>query len=122
MKVADSKISNCIAGTSGTPTAPIGEGGAFYYNCKIMEDATVNPNKSGLLICDLDLKNIKLTSNTALHGGGIWWNYKEPSIAADLLLKKTSNDEVIKFGTLTFHKNKAFGYGPEIAGVTLRLI
>lgn len=38
------------------------------------------------------------------------------------MLSKTNTTSIFNYGSLTFDQNKADGYGPEIAGVALRLI
>ena len=73
-------------------------------------------------MCGLDVKTITFTGNSALNGGAILWNYKEPTMDAVAMLSKTNTTAIVKYGSLTFEQNKADGYGPEIAGVALRLI
>jgi hypothetical protein len=68
------------------------------------------------------LKTITFTGNSALNGGAILWNYKEPTMDAVSVLAKTNFSTIFNYGSLVFDQNKAKVYGPEIAGVALRLI
>lgn len=118
MKISDSTIKGCFAGTKVARGYPTGEGGGIFYQCSILESASV---KSTDLQCDLALSKVVFEENKAKIGGAIRWTYKEPSMGS-AQLRKTSLTEEIKFGTLTFVNNTAVEYGPEIASMVQRLI
>jgi hypothetical protein len=66
-----------------------GSGGALYFSC----------NEEPTDICSLSIRLTDFKNNTAINGGGIMWDYREPLIST---------------GT-TFTNNNASKYGHDLA-------
>ena len=68
------------------------------------------------------LSQTEFLRNKAAIGGAIRWTYKEPDMGTNQQFDKTTATQAVTYGTLTFRSNEASVYGPELAGVTQRLV
>ena len=112
IRVAQSEFSESKAGENG---------GAIYFWC---DPVSIAYQKDNEVACQLNLASgLDFTSCSAKQGGGIYWNFIEPTItpAEDNPALLPSGIDSYSYQMLTFEKCTASEYGPQIAGVAREL-